>query len=136
MKAMPSRLRRISAHVGAALVVATIVALITRGAFEAAKTALVVGTVAGFVLLLLGALLSPFRRAGALAWFLVRAAIVMFLAMPCSLVTSRGVVAFDLWRAQRYIEAELVPRIEAMRTPTYYDSDTRKWTKSYDPCYY
>jgi hypothetical protein len=95
--------------------VGTIAAAIAGGAFEPMKIVLAGGAIATFVLLILGALLSPWKRTGVSGRWATRCAMVTLFAIPASFVAARGVVAFEVWRAKGFIESHLLPQLERKR---------------------
>lgn len=115
MNTMRGMLRRFITIVTAAAVVGTIAALIAHGAFDAMMTVLYAGLAAAFVLLIVAALLQPWRRTNAVAVFVGRCMIVVIVAIPAAWIAARGVVAIEWWNAKRYVMANVLPRLEGQR---------------------
>lgn len=104
--------RRVLEVFGLALLLALIAAAVTHGEHEAFVTSLEIGMAATLTLLAAGAMLRlPWTAR--VAPFVVRCGLAVLLAIPAMFVTSRAVVAIDLWRAKRYLDVQIVPRIEA-----------------------
>jgi hypothetical protein len=110
-----SRLRSFVEVLSAAVLLGTFAAALVHGEFEAMKAVVAIAAVATFVLLIVGAVLQPWRRTQTVGRFVTRCGIVTLLAIPAAFVAARIVVEVDLWRAKRYIARQIAPRLEQHR---------------------
>jgi hypothetical protein len=112
------RIRRFVDMLLAALLLGAAEAAVAHGAFESMMTVFWIGLTSTFLLLTIGALLRPWRRTRILGGLIVVSGVIACLAIPAAFVAARGVVAIDMWRAKRYIAAELGPNLEQVRRST------------------
>jgi hypothetical protein len=96
--------------------------------FEAMKRVLVIGVAVALGLFIVAAVFGASRRLRAAYPFVSALAITVALSVPFTFVMSPVVFRFDLWRAQRFVEAKLAPQFESHRAQTgRYPKELRLW---------
>ena len=110
----------------------SLLALVTSGLvhseFEAMKRVLGIGMAVAVGLFIVAAVFAASRRLRPAYPLVGGLAITVALSVPLAFVVSPLVFRFDLWHAQRFVEAKLVPRFEAHRARTgRYPKELRLW---------
>jgi hypothetical protein len=115
-------------NLGPALGLASLTAAGTHGEFHRTKIAVAVGIVAGVLLPTIGALLRSSPGLVRLSKVMIRAGIILLLAVPALFMTSSVAASIGIWRAKRYVESVLVRQLEAHRKQSgTYPEQLRLW---------
>ncbi len=120
--------RGVAEVLSAAVVCGTVAAALTHGDFESMKALGWIGLAGTFVLLTIGSVLRPWHRTQTVGSLVVRTGSAVFLAIPIAWMAARAVVNVDIWRAKRYVAAELAPHLEQTRRSNgRYPVELRLW---------